>query len=75
MPAVFVAHTTADHRDYELAHRLAEALGQCGARTWSAPDSIPGGAQWEEQLVAGILEECSHFLVIVSHASLQSPWV
>lgn len=75
MPAVFVSHTTADHRDYELAHRLAEALGQCGARTWIAPDSIPGGAEWEERLVAGVLEECSHFLVIVSHASLQSPWV
>jgi TIR domain-containing protein len=75
MPVVFVSHTTADHRDFDLARRLADALRQYGAEAWFARDSIPPGAAWERELVAGILDECTHFLVIVSHASLESEWV
>jgi hypothetical protein len=42
---------------------------------WIAPDSIPDGSQWEPQIVSGIMEKCTHFLVIISAASVTSEWV
>ncbi len=72
---VFLSHTTRDHRDAELARRLAEGLSARGARVWIAPTSIPAGAEWEAQIVSGILEHCTHFLVIVSAASITADWV
>ena len=74
MPTVFVSHTTADDRDLDLARKLARAR-QAGAQVWIAPESVPAGAQWRQEIVSGIMDSCSHFLVILSHASLQSEWV
>ena len=72
MPTIFLSHTTRDTRDVALAHRLAVGLRARGAGVWIAPDSIPSGDQWEEQVIAGILETCSHFLVILSAASVRA---
>jgi TIR domain len=74
-PRVFLSHTTGDQRDFHLAHNLAKALQARGAKVWIAPDSIPAGSQWEPQIVSGILQQCTHFLVIVSAASIGSEWV
>jgi hypothetical protein len=72
---VFLSHTTRDHRDAELARRLGEGLSALGARVWIAPTSIPAGSQWEEKIVSGILAQSTHFLVIVSAASMTADWV
>jgi hypothetical protein len=74
-PTLLISHTTRDKRDHDLAHRLAAGLQERGARVWIAPDSLPVGREWKEGLVAGIMENCSHFLVILSAASIQSKWV
>jgi hypothetical protein len=74
-PFVFISHTTADPRDFALAHRLADALQERGARIWIAPDSIPAGVSWEPELVAAVMEETTHFLVVVSAAATAAPWV
>jgi len=74
-PLIFISHTTRDPRDSERAHSLAAGLRRCGARTWIAPESIPMGAEWEEQLVAAIIDEATHFLVILSPASTRAEWV
>ena len=74
-PTLFISHTTRDKRDHDLAHRLAAGLQERGARVWIAPDSLPVGKEWKEGLVAGVMEKCSHFLVILSAASVQSKWV
>ena len=74
-PLIFISHTTRDPRDSQRAHRLAAGLRRCGARTWIAPDDIPKGAAWEEQLVAAIIHQATHFLVILSAASTRAKWV
>lgn len=72
---VFLSHTTRDNRDRNLAHKLAVGLQARGARVWIAPESIPTGEKWEEHIVFGILEQCTHFLVILSAASTTATWV
>lgn len=74
-PSVFISHTTIDQRDLYLAQGLARGLLARGAAVWIAPDSISVGSKWEPQIVAGIMEECTHFLVIISAASAKSEWV
>ncbi|MGA9998351.1 MAG: toll/interleukin-1 receptor domain-containing protein, partial [Pyrinomonadaceae bacterium] len=74
-PKVFISHTTQDERDFALAHYLAEGLRERGAQVWVAPDNIPAGAQWEQEIIKSILEECTYFLVILSAASIASEWV
>ncbi len=75
MTEIFISHTTKDNRDHALAHYIANGLIERGIQVWIAPDSIPAGSDWEEEIVAGIMEESSHFLVILSAASVRSEWV
>ncbi len=72
---VFISHTTQDARDLRLAHDLADALLVHGAKVWVAPESIPAGSNWRVDIVHGIMEECTHFLVILSKAAVESGWV
>jgi hypothetical protein len=72
---VFLSHTTRDQRDHSLAKRLAAGLRERGAQVWIAPDDIPSGAEWQREIVAAVMGQCSHFLVILSAASVASPWV
>lgn len=74
-PKVFISHTTQDPRDYARAHELAAELRDLGAEVWIAPESIPAGAEWEEQIVRGVLEQCRCFLVLLTPASSRSEWV
>ena len=74
-PKVFVSHTVRDKRDRTLAHGIGDALRARGAEVWIAPESIPAGDEWEEAIVAGVLDQCTHFLVILSAASVASKWV
>ena len=74
-PLIFLSHTTRDLRDRKLAHKLADGLRAQNAQVWIAPDSIPTGDNWEKQIVAGIIEKCTHFLVILSHGSAEAKWV
>lgn len=73
--SIFVSHTTRDRRDSALAHYLADGLEKLGAKAWIAPESIPVGRRWKRPLVSAILNDCTHFLVIVSAASMEAPWV
>lgn len=72
---VFISHTTQDPRDFARAHGLADGLRDLGAEVWIAPDDIPAGADWEERIVKGLLEQCSYFLVLLTPASSRSEWV
>lgn len=72
---VFVSHTTRDQRDYSLAHKLADGLRELGAQVWIAPDDIPIGADWEQSIVSAVMDQCTHFLVILSAASTTAEWV
>jgi hypothetical protein len=74
-PAVFLSHTTRDKRDFALAHKLASALRLRGADVWIAPESIPPGERWAADIVEGVMQGTTHFLVILSAASVQAEWV
>jgi len=70
-----VSHTTRDRRDLSLAHRLAASLEERGAKVWIAPERIPIGTEWQPHLVSAILAKSTHFLVILSRASIEAEWV
>jgi TIR domain len=72
---VFISHTTQDPRDYARAHEIAAELRELGAEVWIAPESIPPGTEWEEQIVCGVLDQCKYFLVLLTPASSRSEWV
>jgi hypothetical protein len=74
-PAVFISHTTQDPRDFARAHDMAAELREMGAEVWIAPDSIPAGAEWAQQIVRGVMEKCGFFLVLLTPASSRSEWV
>ncbi|WP_164009912.1 TIR domain-containing protein [Pyxidicoccus trucidator] len=74
-PSVFISHTTRDPRDAALARSLELGLRERGAKVWIAPRSIPVGAEWEPHLVQGLMEQSTHFLVLLSAASVTSEWV
>ncbi|WP_163998930.1 NACHT domain-containing protein [Pyxidicoccus caerfyrddinensis] len=74
-PKVFISHTTRDPRDAALARSLDLGLRERGAEVWIAPRSIPIGAEWEPHLVQGLMEQSTHFLVLLSAASVTSEWV
>lgn len=73
--ALFFSHSTHDLRDSSLAHKLASGLANQGLKVWIAPESIPPGERWEGLLVKAVVEKCTHFLIILSEASIRSQWV
>ena len=74
-PVVFISHSTGDLRDSALAHGIADRLTSMGAGVWIAPESLPAGSEWERELIAAVLGDCTDFLVILSAASTASQWV
>jgi len=72
---IFISHSIHDKRDKSLARKLATALTAFGIKVWIAPNSIPAGEQWKSKIDTGIMEECSHFFVILSASSITSTWV
>lgn len=75
MSRVFISHTTQDQRDLNLAKKIAQGLALRGVETWIAPDSIPSGKDWKQELVSGLMDQATHFLVILSAASVRAEWV
>lgn len=75
MHHVFISHTTRDQRDLALAKKIARGLALRGVQSWIAPTSIPSGDEWERGIVSGVMEKATHFLVILSAASIQAEWV
>jgi CHASE2 domain-containing sensor protein len=73
-PTLFISHTATDQRDHQLAHELAKGLRAHGVKVWIAPDSIPAGEDWNAAIISGI-ERATHFLVILTAASVRSEWV
>lgn len=71
-PRIFISHTTRDQRDYDIAHKLADGLLAREAEVYIAPNSIPAGSEWQSEIVSSIMEQCTHFLVILSAASTAS---
>ena len=74
-PSVFISYTSHDDRDRATAWRLAGGLRELGADVWIAPGSIPPGDEWRESLIREVLSKATHFLVLLSTASVTANWV
>lgn len=70
-PRVFLSYAW---EDGPLAKRLAEALQQNGIDTWWAQWSIGPGDSLRQKIDEG-LAGCTHFIVLLTPASIEKPWV
>ena len=70
-PKVFLSYTTSDQA---LAKRIAEALMAQGIDTWWDQWEIRAGDSLRRRIDQG-LGNCSHFVVLLTEASIKKPWV
>ena len=70
-PIVFLSHAS---EDVELAHRLAKALFTKGIETFFAEWEIRSGQSIRRRIEDG-LQNCTHFVVLLTTASIQKSWV
>lgn len=70
-PCVFISYTTKG--DYEIARIMSELLDERGIKNWFAPKDIKYG-DYASRIVEGI-DNCSHFICLVSKNSMLSPHV
>lgn len=61
-------------KDMDLRNEVLASLKENGIATWSAPDDIPSGKQYYEQVNEAITE-CSCLVLILTEASQISLWV
>jgi hypothetical protein len=70
-PRAFVSY---GWKDGEVAQRLARDLTGVGVITWFAEWEIKAGDSIRQKIDEG-LQGCEFFIVVLSKASLQRPWV
>jgi hypothetical protein len=70
-PRAFVSY---GWKDGEIAQRLARELTGVGVITWFAEWEIKAGDSIRQKIDEG-LQGCEFFIVVLSRASLQRPWV
>lgn len=68
---VFLSYTS---DDTELARSIAEALMDAGIDTWWSEWSTVAGDSLRQKIDKG-LEDCTHFLVLLTPQSINKPWV
>ena len=73
---IFLSHSSRERRVAELIKEKLEEkfLGAVEVFVSSAPDSIPLGTRWNEQIDLK-LKECEAAIILASPASLTSPWI
>jgi uncharacterized caspase-like protein len=68
---LFLSHAS---DDAATALKLCQLLEARGLRCWMAPRDIPAGGEYRDEIMRGI-ESCDGMLVLVSRASVASPFV
>jgi hypothetical protein len=68
---VFISHSSEDKR---FVRKLKEDLNENNIETWVDEDELRLGDSLLQSLEAA-LEKSSHFLIVLSNASIDSPWV
>lgn len=69
--SVFISYSS---KDYETAQQTKEILEKNGIPCWMAPQSIPGGSSYAEEIPEAI-SKCSALLLLLSQSSQLSVWV
>lgn len=70
-PRVFLSYT---HENMELASNVANTLQSNGIDTWWDQWCISAGDSLRQKIDDG-LDECTHFLVLLTPESIKKPWV
>jgi hypothetical protein len=70
-PKVFLSYA---FEDSDLARRIAEKLQANGIDTWWAEWCITAGDSIRQRIDEG-LTDCTHFVVLLTQASVKKPWV
>lgn len=70
-PRAFLSYA---FEDRDLAKRIAEALQSNGIETWWAEWEIRAGDSLRQKIDGG-LSGCTHFIVLLTPASVGKPWV
>lgn len=70
-PQAFLSYSFDDR---ETAKKIANALMAHGVATWWAEWELKMGDSLRQKIDEG-LSKCTHFLVLLTHGSIQKPWV
>lgn len=68
---VFISYSS---KEYATALQIRSALETNHIECWMAPESIPAGSDYADEIQAAI-ENCEAFLLVLSAASQRSKWV
>lgn len=68
---VFISYSS---KEYDRAFSLKQILEANGIGCWMAPQSIPSGSDYSQEIPRAI-RECDVFLLLLSEASQDSKWV
>lgn len=68
---VFISYSSLD---YVMANHIREMLQKNDISCWMAPESIPGGSDYANEIPAAI-ESCDYFMLVLSRNSQDSIWV
>jgi hypothetical protein len=68
---LFLSHSS---QDRPFADRLAAVLRKHGVPVWYSTERLLGAQQWHDE-IGKALERCDWFIVVLSPASVESPWV
>lgn len=68
---VFISHSSTDKR---FVRKLKDDLNENDIQTWVDEDELDIGDSLSEKL-DGAIDDSSHFLIVLSQASVNSPWV
>ena len=70
-PYVFISYNSLQK---EQAEQMRETLKHHKIECWMAPDSIPGGSRYANEITSAI-ENCSAFILLLSPSAQRSHWV
>lgn len=70
-PYVFISYKS---EEYDIANRVRTEMEQSGVPCWMAPESIPGGSSYAEEIPAAI-QGCGAFVLILTKKSQNSKWI
>ena len=70
---VYISYSISSQRDSGLARSLIRVLGSFGVAVWRTP--LSGVSMWNAQVTSALIQKSSHFVVIVSRASVHDPSV
>ena len=68
---IFISYSS---KDYDKASELRATLEENGMECWMAPESIPAGSNYTNE-IPNAIKKCTTFIILLSDSSQSSVWV